>query len=102
VCDEFGVDEDGNGLITALPFADDMAEIVMAGHVFGDEMEAELTELRRVTRPGGMILLCPGSSLTQVAAHRFLVAHGFSWSEFEEPGDGTKRKYWLQVVKSGN
>jgi hypothetical protein len=29
--------------------------------------------------------------------HRVFVAHGFAWSRFEEPEDGTKRKYWRVV-----
>ncbi|MBC8508178.1 MAG: hypothetical protein ISR58_06345 [Anaerolineales bacterium] len=29
--------------------------------------------------------------------HQFLVNQGYQWSRFEEPGDGTKRKYWKTI-----
>jgi hypothetical protein len=66
----------------------------MGGHVFGDQPEAECAEMKRVTKPGGMIILCPGTSLSQVNSHEFLVSQGFSWSLFEEPQESPKRKYW--------
>ncbi len=84
-----------DGTITSLPFPDDFAGVTMGGHVFGDLPAEEMAELRRVTRPGGQIILCPGSSLSQQAAHDFLIAQGFSWDTFEEPRDGIKRKYWI-------
>ncbi|HPH95334.1 MAG TPA: class I SAM-dependent methyltransferase [Anaerolineaceae bacterium] len=83
-----------DGLITAIPFPDAFADVVMGGHVFGEYLEAELTELQRVTRPGGMIILCPGNNDQDNDVHRFLVERGFSWGRFEEPVDGVKRKYW--------
>ena len=83
-----------DGLITDLPFPDTFADVVMGGHVFGDEPEAEYAELARVVRPGGMIILCPGNGDRDDARHAFLIAAGFRWSRFEEPGDGMKRKYW--------
>jgi hypothetical protein len=83
-----------DGLITDLPFPDAFADVVMGGHVFGDEPEAEYAELARVVRPGGMIILCPGNGDRDDARHAFLIAAGFRWSRFEEPGDGMKRKYW--------
>jgi SAM-dependent methyltransferase len=83
-----------DGLITDLPFPDGFADVTMGGHVFGGDPPAEYAELKRVTRLGGMIILCPGSSKTETAAHEFLEAQGFAWSWFEEPEYGKKRKYW--------
>jgi ubiquinone/menaquinone biosynthesis C-methylase UbiE len=84
----------GDGLITQIPFADGFADITLCGHVYGDKPEGELAELERVTRPGGMVILCPGTSMTENSTHEVLAAHGYQWAIFEEPGDGPKRKYW--------
>ena len=86
-----------DGLITALPFPAAFADITMGGHVFGDELAAEWQELVRVTRPGGIILLCPGNNDKDNPTHQFLMAQGCQWSVFEEPTDGLKRKYWKQL-----
>jgi SAM-dependent methyltransferase len=83
-----------DGVINSLPFPDQYTDIVMGGHVFGDTPEASYAEMSRVTRPGGTIILCPGTSMNEVAAHEFLVAQGFGWSAFKEPGNGMVRKYW--------
>lgn len=86
-----------DGLVTDLPFPPGFADITMGGHVFGDHPQAEYAEMKRVTRPDGMLILCPGTSLPETKAHDFLVSQGFSWSVFEEPQDGMKRKYWKLV-----
>jgi SAM-dependent methyltransferase len=86
-----------DGLITDLPFPDSFADITMGGHVYGDTPEASYNEMKRVTMPGGMIILCPGTSLPEVKAHEYLVSQGFHWSTFEEPQYGTKRKYWKVI-----
>ncbi len=86
-----------DGLITDLPFPPGFADVTMGGHVFGDQPQEELQEMTRVTKPGGMVILCPGSSEREGDAHRFLASRGFAWSEFEEPGAGTVRKYWKRV-----
>lgn len=87
-----------DGLITDIPFPDHFADIVMLGHVFGDQPETEYEELKRVTKPGGMILLCPGSNDSdENQSHQFLTAHGFEWARFEEPQEGLKRKYWKRI-----
>jgi SAM-dependent methyltransferase len=88
-----------DGLITDLPFPDGFADITMGGHVFGDNPPAEYAEMRRVTKSGGMIILCPGSSHSETTAHEYLVSNGFHWSRFEEPVDGMKRKYWKEIKK---
>jgi len=87
-----------DGLITDIPFPDRFADITMGGHVFGDCPEAEYKELLRVTKPGGMIILCPGNSDKDNDLHNFLTAKGFNWSRFEEPRDGWKRKYWQKCA----
>ena len=83
-----------DGLITDIPFPDEFAGVTMGGHVFGDHPEQEYQEMARVTKPGGMIILCPGNNDRDNDRHRFLVSQGFHWSRFEEPGDGMTRKYW--------
>ncbi len=86
-----------DGLITELPFPVGYVDITMSGHVFGDHPAEECTELMRVTKPGGMVLLCPGSSMEETKAHEYLVSQGFDWATFEEPTEGPKRKYWKRV-----
>jgi SAM-dependent methyltransferase len=83
-----------DGLMTDIPFPPEFADITMAGHVFGEYLEEEYKELRRVTKSGGMIILCPGNNDLDNETHHFLVSHQFEWSRFEEPRDGMKRKYW--------
>ncbi len=86
-----------DGLITDIPFPGQTADVTMGGHVFGDDPGAEYQELVRVTRVGGMIILCPGNNDQDNETHDVLVARGFEWSRFEEPRDGWKRKYWQRV-----
>lgn len=54
----------------------------------------------RVTKPGGMVILCPGNSDVDNDIHGFLASQGFQWARFEEPpggGGGMKRKYWKEI-----
>ena len=87
-----------DGLLEEIPFNNEFADIAMCGHVFGDMFEAQLSELERVTKKGGLIVLCPGNSDSDNACHEFLIKNEFEWSRFLEPGDvigsGYKRKYW--------
>ncbi|MCL2045807.1 MAG: class I SAM-dependent methyltransferase [Oscillospiraceae bacterium] len=93
-----------DGLLEDIPFPDGFADVVMGGHVFGDDPESEIAEMTRVAKTGGMIILCPGSADnadSESESHRVLLANGFEWSRFLEPGDvigsGWKRKYWKTV-----
>lgn len=84
-----------DGLITAIPFPDDFADVAMGGHVFGDDPEAELAEMERVTHSGGIVVFVPATNQEEDSEnHELLVAHGYDWDSFEEPEEGMKRKYW--------
>lgn len=89
-----------DGTIMQIPLPENFADILMAGHVFGDDFDKEFNEIRRVVRNGGKILLHPGTNAkNDDEAHHFLVANGFAFDTFEEPGDGLKRKYWKTIQK---
>jgi SAM-dependent methyltransferase len=83
-----------DGLLEDIPFPDGFADVTMSGHAYGDDPARECQEMVRVTKPGGMVILCPGTGMREVTAHEYLVSQGFAWSVFEEPRDGLKRKYW--------
>ena len=86
-----------DGLITDIPFPDGFSDITIGGHVFGDDPEAEIREVLRVTRAGGTVIACPGNGDVDNETHDVFRAHGFEWGTFEEPRDGVKRKYWKRV-----
>ncbi len=86
-----------DGLITDIPLPDNSCDILLSGHVYGDAPEEELAEMERVTKPGCMVILCPGNSDVDNEAHNILVTRGYKWSVFHEPVDGPKRKYWRTV-----
>ncbi len=86
-----------DGLITQIPFADNFADVVISGHVFPDvstEQIAATAEFKRVIKPSGMVVHCPGNIDQDNATHRFLLDEGYNWGRFEEPTDGWRRKYW--------
>ena len=84
-----------DGLLTEIPYPDNFTDIVISGHVFGDDLEDEYNEMFRVVKPGGMIILIPGNNDEDNDIHKFLINKGFQYGTFLEPGDGYKRKYWL-------
>jgi SAM-dependent methyltransferase len=89
-----------DGTLTQIPFPADFADILMAGHVFGEDFHAEYSEMARVVKHEGLILLHPGTNaVNDDDAHHYLVAHGFNFDTFTEPGDGLKRKYWKTIHK---
>ena len=71
-----------DGLITDLPFPDGFADVTMGGHVFGDDPEMELSELLRVTQPGGSFYV-RGTTTSTTSGTRFLSLTG-------SHGDGSR------------
>jgi SAM-dependent methyltransferase len=86
-----------DGVIEDIPFESNFADIVMAGHVVGDDIKKEIDELRRVAKDAGQIVLCPGNSDKDNSIHDYLIEQGFSWGRFMQPRDGMKRKYWIEI-----
>ena len=80
-----------DGLVTALPFPDDTFDVVMSGHVVGDDLDAELAELTRVCRPGGWLLDCPGDSERDIQPNAALTSRG--WEEIHYVGSYGKHVY---------
>ncbi|MDR1464307.1 MAG: methyltransferase domain-containing protein [Oscillospiraceae bacterium] len=66
-----------DGVAACLPFPDDTFDIVMSGHVVGDDYDAELAELTRVCKPGGWILDCRGDSVREYRPDSELLCRGF-------------------------
>ena len=68
-----------DGFADALPFPDDTFDVVMSGHVVGDDFDREIAELTRVCRPGGWLLDCPGDSERDIMRNGELLRRG--WQE---------------------
>lgn len=88
-----------DGLATYLPYPDGMFDIVISGHVVGDEIDDELAELTRVVRDGGWLIDCPGENERRMRPNEALRARG--WEEFyhESKNGGNVYRYRLQVRK---
>ena len=68
-----------DGFIENLPFPDNTFDVVMAGHVIGDDYDRELAEMERVCRSGGWLLSCPGDSQRNILSDAELIKRG--WEE---------------------
>lgn len=66
-----------DGFVEALPYPDDTFDIVISGHVVGDDYDTELAELERVCKPGGVILDVPGDQPWHAVVDPELVRRGY-------------------------
>lgn len=80
-----------DGLITELPFPDNTFDIVMSGHVVGDDWEAELAEITRVSKQGGWLFDFPGDSERDLKPKPELTSRG--WEQIRYVGSFGKDVY---------
>jgi SAM-dependent methyltransferase len=89
-------------LVTDIPYPDDSFDIVMSGHVVGDDWDAEIAELTRVCKSGGWLLDCPGDETDDYdrgEQQNPLVKRG--WEEMSYLGNGGVKvyRYRKQILK---
>ena len=85
-----------DGMAHELPFLDNTFDIVMSGHVVGDDYESELAELERVVKSGGWILDCPGERCSKGDP---LVIRGWEELSYESSLGGYAYRYRKQIIK---
>ena len=89
-------------LITSIPYPDDSFDIVMQGHVVGDEWDAEIAEMTRVCKSGGWLLDCPGDETPNSdrgEQQDELVKRGWEKMSYIGNGGGNVYRYRKQVWK---
>jgi len=80
-----------DGFVESLPFPDNTFDIVMSGHVVGDDLGKELAELERVCKPGGWLLNVPGDSENDLPSQPELIRRG--WEELHYVGSFGKNVF---------
>lgn len=65
------------GFVEDLPYPDSTFDVVLSGHVVGDDYDAEIAEMARVCKPGGLILDVPGDQRNPAAIKQEMVSRGF-------------------------
>lgn len=66
-----------DGFVEDLPYPDSTFDIVISGHVVGDDYDRELAELERVCKPGGIILDVPGDQHRDIGVKEAMTSRGF-------------------------
>jgi len=88
-----------DGMADSLPYPDGIFDIVMSGHVVGDDYERELAELTRVVKSGGWILDCPGDDACKGAPSQEMRRRGFEEFYHETGSGGCVYRYRRQIFK---
>ena len=89
-------------LVTSIPYPDNTFDIVMSGHVVGDEWDAEIAELTRVCKSGGWLLDCPGDDVPSSDGRirkDELIERGWEKMSYTGNGGGNVNRYRKQIVK---
>lgn len=88
-----------DGMCDWLPYEDDTFDIVMSGHVVGDDYDRELAELERVVKSGGWILDCPGEDDRGSAPDQEMLGRGFEQFYYVSKTGGDIYRYRKQMLK---
>jgi len=71
-----------DGMANALPFPDNVFDVVMSGHVVGDDYDNEIAELERVCKPDGWIVDCVGDSEREYKPAQALIDRGWEYVHY--------------------
>ncbi len=89
-----------DGMVDSLPYPDDTFDIVMSGHVVGDDYGGELAEIFRVVKSGGWVLDCPGEPNCKHESDRELLRRGFEEFYYKSTSlGGDVYRYRKQIFK---
>lgn len=89
-----------DGEVMNLPYEDNTFDVVMSGHVIGDYYEEEIAEITRVTKNGGVIVVCNGDDeIKRQAPDRELLSRGFEFFVHESCEGGIIYDYRKTVNK---
>jgi ubiquinone/menaquinone biosynthesis C-methylase UbiE len=89
-------------LATSIPYPDNTFDIVMSGHVVGDDGDAEIAELTRVCKSEGWLLDCPGDETENYdrgEQQNPLVQRGWEEMRYTGNGGGVVYRYRKQIFK---
>ena len=89
-----------DGTVEHIPYEDNTFDIVMSAHVVGDNYDAELTEMQRVTKHNGYILDCIGDDdrIREKPDEEMLI-RGFEYLYHKSTLGGDIYRYRKQVIK---
>jgi hypothetical protein len=88
-----------DGTIEQIPYEDNTFDIVMSGHVVGDDYDREIAELTRVVKNGGYIIDCIGEDNRKRKPDEELLKRGFEAFYHVSKTGGDIYRYRKMVVK---
>lgn len=89
-----------DGFVENIPYPDNLFDIVMSGHVVGDNYSKELSELERVTKPNGYIIDCMGEDdRKRTKPNEELLKAGFEYFYYTSKTGGDVYRYIKKVLK---
>lgn len=86
-----------DGMADSLPYPDHLFDIVMSGHVIGDDYDGELAELTRVVKPGGWLIDCPGEE-PQRMPDQELIRRGWEILPYPSALGGQVYRYRKSII----
>ena len=89
-----------DGFAASLPYEDDTFDIVMSGHVVGDDYGTELAELERVVKDGGWVLDCIGENRGRAEPDQQMLRHGYEPVYYLGKTGGDIYRYRKQIHKA--
>lgn len=90
-----------DGMILNIPFEDDTFDVVMSGHVVGDDYDLEIEEMTRVLKNEGMIVICNGDDdIQRKGPNPELAKRGFEVFYHQSSIQGDIYNYRKKVMKS--
>jgi len=91
-----------DGMADSLAYPDNSFDIVMSGHVIGDDWDSEIAELTRVCKSTGWLLDCPGDAKSTGRKHEespALIKRGWEPMYYTGTLGGDVYRYRKQVFK---
>lgn len=88
-----------DGTVEQIPYEDNTFDIVMSGHVVGDDYDREITEMTRVVKNGGYIIDCIGDDDRKRKPNQELLKRGFEPFYHVSKSGGDIYRYRKIIIK---